>query len=70
MRVALYARVSIDKQAEKIGIGINNLDFTGRQELLSLLIEKVLYNGQSIEIQTIIPLDEQLRPMHRGGLRG
>ena len=70
MRVALYARVSTDKQAEKIGIGINNLDFNGRQELLRLLIEKIFYNGQSIEIQTIIPLGEQLRPIHRGGLRG
>ena len=61
---------NIRSLAEKIGIGLDNLDFNGRQELLRLLIEKVLYNSQSIEIQTIIPLDEQLHPIHRGGLRG
>jgi len=53
--------------AEKISIGLNNLDFTGKQELLRLLVEKVLYNGQGIEILTIIPLSEQLHPIHRGG---
>lgn len=47
--------------------GLDNPDFNGRQELLRLLIEKVLYSGWSIEIQTIIPLDEQLRPIHRDG---
>ena len=52
---------------EKIGIGLDNLDFTGKQELLRLLVEKVLYDGQSIEILTIIPLGEQLHPIHRGG---
>lgn len=53
--------------AEKISLGLNNLDFAGKQELLRLLVEKVLYNGQSIEILTIIPLGEQLYPIHRGG---
>jgi len=52
---------------EKISIGLDNLDFTGKQELLRLLVEKVFYNGQSIEILTIIPLGEQLHPIHRGG---
>jgi len=55
---------------EKISIGLDNLDFTGKQELLRLLVEKVVYNGQSIEILTIIPLGEQLHPIHREGLRG
>ncbi len=53
--------------AEKLSLGLNNLDFAGKQELLRLLIEKVLYNVHSIEIQTIIPLGEQLHPIHRGG---
>ena len=52
---------------EKIGAGLDNLDFAGKQELLRLLIEKVLYDGQGVEIQTIIPLGEQLHPIHRGG---
>ena len=52
---------------EKIGAGLYNLDFAGKQELLRLLIEKVLYDGQGVEIQTIIPLGEQLHPIHRGG---
>ena len=60
----------IKSLAEKISIGLDNLDFTGKQELLRLLVEKVFYNGQSIEILTIIPLSEQLHPIHRGGLRG
>lgn len=55
---------------EKVGAGLEELGFNGKQELLRLLIEKILYNGQGIEIQTIIPLDEQLHPVHRGGLRG
>ena len=55
---------------EKIGAGLANLDFTGRQELLRLLVEKILYDGQSIEINTIITLGEQLHPIHRGGYRG
>jgi len=55
---------------EKISIGLNNLDFTGKQELLRLLVERVFYSGQSIEILTIIPLSEQLHPIQRGGLRG
>jgi len=53
--------------AEKISTGLNNLNFTGKQELLRLLVEKVFYNGQSVEILTIIPLSEQLHPIHRGG---
>ena len=53
--------------AEKISIGLDNLDFTGKQELLRLLVEKVFYDGQRIEILTIIPLNEQLHPIHRGG---
>jgi len=57
----------IKSLAEKISIGLDNLDFTGKQELLRLLVEKVFYNGQSIEILTIIPLSEQLHPIHRRG---
>jgi len=56
--------------AEKISAGLDNLSFAGKQELLRLLVEKVCYNGQSIEILTIIPLGDQLHPIHRGGLRG
>ncbi len=55
---------------EKISIGLDNLDFTGKQELLRLLVEKVRYNGQGIEILTIIPVGEQLHPIPRGGLWG
>ena len=60
----------IKSLTEKISIGLNNLDFNGKQELLRLLIERVVYDGQNIEIQTIIPLGEQLHPVCRGGLRG
>ena len=52
---------------DRIGVGLKKLDFMGRQELLRLLVEKVVYNGQGIEILTIIPLAEQLHPLHREG---
>jgi len=61
---------TIRNLVEKIGAGLDDLDFNGRQELLRLLVEKISYNGQSIEIQTIIQLNDQLRPIHRGGLKG
>jgi len=60
----------IKSLADRIGIGLGNLDFTGRQELLRLLIEKVCFSGESIEIQTIIPMGSELHPIHRGGHRG
>ena len=56
--------------AKKIGTGLDTLGFAGRQELLRLLVEKVLFDGQVVEIQTIITPDEKLHPMHRGGHRG
>jgi hypothetical protein len=55
---------------KKVNAGPDNLDFKGRQRLIRLLIEKVTYDGQQIEIQTIIPLDKQLCPVYGGGLRG
>ena len=57
----------IKSLADRIGIGLGNLDFTGRQELLRLLIEKVCFSGESIEIQTIIPMGSELHPIYRGG---
>jgi hypothetical protein len=56
--------------AERISSGLNNLDFAGKQQLLRLLVEKVIYADQHVEIRTIIPLGEQLHPIHRRGLRG
>ena len=64
------SEVRIRSLMEKISIGLDNLDFTGKQELLRLLVEKVFYDGQSVEILTIIPVGEQLHPIHRGGHRG
>jgi site-specific DNA recombinase len=54
----------------RIGTGLDRLDFKGKQELLRMLIEKALFNGQNIEIQTIVPPRGQLHPVQRGGLRG
>jgi hypothetical protein len=59
--------VRIRNFAEKISSGLDTLDFAGRQELLRLLIEKVLFDGRVVEIQTIIAPDEQLHPIHRPG---
>jgi site-specific DNA recombinase len=55
---------------KKINAGLNTLDFAARQELLRLLVEKVLFDGQGVEIQTIIPLVEQLHPLLGGRYRG
>ncbi len=55
---------------EKIGMGLDNPDFTAKQEVVRLLVEKVLFDGQGVEIQTIIPLGDKLHPLHREGDRG
>jgi hypothetical protein len=55
---------------KKICKGLDNLDFGGKQELLRLLVEKVMCDGQNVEIQTIIPIGQQLHPLHQEGLRG
>ena len=52
---------------ENIGTGLDHLDFSGKQELLRLLIEKIIYDGHNIEILTIIPSREQLHPIQRRG---
>ena len=51
---------------EKIGAGLDCLDFIGKQELLRLLVDRVCCDGLNIEIQTIIPRGDQLHPIHRG----
>jgi len=45
---------SIRKMMEKINQGLESLDFIGRQKLLRLLVEKVAFDGENVEIQTII----------------
>ncbi|MFH0914054.1 MAG: recombinase family protein, partial [Chloroflexota bacterium] len=57
----------IKSLVEKIGRGLDNLDFGGKRELLRLLVEKVIFDGQKVEVQTVIPLGDQLHPIHRGG---
>jgi site-specific DNA recombinase len=63
-------KVQIRQLAEDMGTGLDNVDFAGKQELLRLLVEKVIYDGQSIEIQTIVRPREQLHPIGRGSGRG
>lgn len=62
--------VRIKSLIQQLSAGLDSLDFHGRQEILRLLVEKVVYDGQSIEIQTIIRTAEQLHPIRRGGNRG
>ena len=56
----------IRNMALMVSAGLDSLDFAGRQQLLRLLVEKILYNGQDIEILTIIPF-EKLHPIYRRG---
>jgi site-specific DNA recombinase len=62
--------VRVKKLVIQLGVGLDNLNFHGRQELLRLLVDKVVYSEHSIEIQTIIPTNRELHPLHRGGHRG
>jgi site-specific DNA recombinase len=55
----------IRRLAKDMCTGLDHLDFSGKQELLRLLVEKVIYDGKSIEIQTIIRPREQLHPNGR-----
>jgi hypothetical protein len=66
-RLTQSQEAQIRSLTEKIGEGLDNLDFTGKRELMRLLVEKVSYDGQGVEILTIIPLGEQLHPIHREG---
>jgi len=66
-RLTQSQEVQIRSLTEKIGVGLDNLDFTGKRELLRLLVERVSYNGQGVEIFTIIPLGDQLHPIRREG---
>lgn len=72
LRGQLERRIITDEQedqirnlVQRVSAGLEVLDFAGRQELLRLLVERVLYDGQKLEIQTIIPLNGQLHPLHR-----
>ena len=59
--------------AARIGKNLDALGFNQRQELLRLLVEKVYYRGEELEISTIIPLSGdmyQLHPLPREGASG
>ena len=60
----------IKNLVRRVSSSLDMLDFAGRQELLRLLVEKVFYDGQKLEIHTIISLNEQLHPLAQGGYRG
>jgi site-specific DNA recombinase len=64
-------KAQIRRLAGDMRMGLDNLDFAGKQELLRLLVEKIIYDGQNLEIQTIIRPHEQLQPngreLERGG---
>ncbi|MDP2949208.1 MAG: recombinase family protein [Chloroflexota bacterium] len=49
---------------------LGTMDFGQRQELLRTLVEEVVYTPGQLVVKTIIPLDGQLHPLHRGGAGG
>jgi ABC-type phosphate transport system auxiliary subunit len=68
----LDARALTDNQeqqirslSQKIKGGLRNLDFSGKQELLRLLIETVSCDGEKVEIQTVLTLNNELNTSHR-----
>ena len=58
-------KAQIRRLAGDLSMGLDNLVFAGKQELLRLLVEKIIYDGQNLEIQTIIRPHEQLQPNGR-----
>ena len=56
--------------SEQVKSGLDNLDFKGKQDLLRLLVERVNYDGQKIEIQTVLTINDKLNTIHRRGPRG
>lgn len=56
--------------ADRIGANLHSLDFSQKQQVLRLLVERVCHRGSEVEISTVIPLGEQLHPPHREGARG
>jgi hypothetical protein len=53
--------------AERVATGIDALDFTGRQRLMRLLIERVRVTGWQVEIHLRVPLDEMPPPSPGNG---
>jgi len=60
----------IKEFAKKMGNGLDMLDFRGRQELVRLLLDKVVFDGRDVEVQTIISPVDQLHPISQGDTGG
>ncbi len=50
----------------RINDGLDNVDFIQKQTIVRELTEKLIYDGESVEIQTIINPNVQLHPLTRG----
>ncbi len=57
---------AIKNFVKRINAGLDKVDFTQKQTLVRDLTEKLIYDGESIEIQTIINPNVQLHPLTRG----
>ena len=57
---------AIKNFVKRINDGLDNVNFIQKQTLVRDLTEKLIYDGESIEIQTIINPDVQLHPLTRG----
>ena len=64
---ALNYKDNLEQLTAKLSLGLENMSFSERQELLRMLVDGIVYDNGRLTIKTIIPLDEpQLRPACRG----
>lgn len=57
---------AIKSFVKRINDGLDAVNFIQKQTIVRELTEKLIYDGESIEIQTIINPDVQLHPLTRG----
>ena len=58
----------LEKFCETVAVGVDSLTFGERQELLRLVVERILLEGDRGRVEAVIPLDEELG-VTRAGLR-
>ncbi|MBI4334808.1 MAG: recombinase family protein [Chloroflexi bacterium] len=64
---ALSYKDQLEQLTARLSLGLENMSFSERQELLRMLVDGIVYDDGRLTIKTIIPLDkQQLHPACRG----
>ena len=59
---AMSYQGQMEALVDRLGQGLDNMDFAERRELLRLLVDEVVYDDGHVTIRTILPI-EQLYPI-------